>query len=175
VGAEPVGARHATAALWARSLWVHDTIGWFVGRDGRRVTIAAVTGVGGAVELGVTSITLPPGAPLTENHGLGGLFTPGWQAEALPDDYPVDWRERTVPRWTHEGGTLGGHGAIPVEAWDVQVPYWLPVLPALVLPTSAAVGAVRRRRRRVRGCCTACGYDLRGSPGRCPECGAAPV
>lgn len=55
--------------------------------------------------------------------------------------------------------------------FDCAAPAW-PLLVLLVLIT--AVWHLRARRGRVRqraGFCGQCGYDLRGSPERCPECG----
>jgi hypothetical protein len=57
--------------------------------------------------------------------------------------------------------------------WVVAVPYWFIVLPTAVLP---AWWWLRRRKtcaRRAAGRCSGCGYDLRGTPERCPECGTA--
>jgi hypothetical protein len=55
-----------------------------------------------------------------------------------------------------------------------SMPAWPTVAALLVLPLVATVRAarsMRRRRRAARGQCAACGYDLRATPDRCPECG----
>ena len=56
----------------------------------------------------------------------------------------------------------------------VNLPLWMPCLVFVAYPTLAFIrGPLRRYRRRKRGLCVTCGYDLRGSPERCPECGEA--
>ena len=54
------------------------------------------------------------------------------------------------------------------------IPYWFIALGASVLPAVHVRlrSSARRRLRASRGECLGCGYDLRASPDRCPECGA---
>jgi hypothetical protein len=59
-------------------------------------------------------------------------------------------------------------------SYEVYVmPYWVVSLPSSVFPLLWIGRFLRRRSRRKRGLCLHCGYDLRASPGRCPECGEA--
>jgi hypothetical protein len=57
----------------------------------------------------------------------------------------------------------------------LSVAYWVVVLSAAALPAARVArrmirkGRARDRRRGMR--CTRCGYDLRATPDRCPECG----
>src|SRR4051812_3398741 len=55
----------------------------------------------------------------------------------------------------------------------IGVPLWFPsciCLVALII----SVRAWRRRRRDATKVCASCGYDLRATPDRCPECGRVP-
>ena len=65
----------------------------------------------------------------------------------------------------------GFHWMYSVDALELSVPCWL-VSVALSVPLwYPALPSERRRRRRERGLCAECGYDLRASLVRCPECG----
>ena len=56
----------------------------------------------------------------------------------------------------------------------VFVPYWFVVVCAAILPilwVRSSRARDRRIRRRAAGLCVNCGYDLRASGDKCPECG----
>jgi hypothetical protein len=56
----------------------------------------------------------------------------------------------------------------------VVFPHWLASLLSAIIPTVWLVERLRRRRVAGQHCLT-CGYDLRATPDRCPECGAVPA
>ena len=98
------------------------------------------------------------------------------------------WRSvmigRYVPKmlpykWSHWGGfgvvecsittgtaTIGSFKA-------VSIPLWGTLAAASVTSLAWLVAYRLISRRRAIGLCAACGYDLRASEGRCPECGTA--
>ena len=57
--------------------------------------------------------------------------------------------------------------------WEIAfvLPFWMPALVLMTLYAWLAYPVRRRRKRKKLGLCVKCGYDLRGSKDRCPECG----
>jgi hypothetical protein len=55
--------------------------------------------------------------------------------------------------------------------WLLYVPVWLVVAFLMILPIVETSSIWIKRRSRIAGKCATCGYDLRATPDRCPECG----
>lgn len=68
------------------------------------------------------------------------------------------------------------HTERPNWTLAIVVPHWF--VCAILFGVPAVVGLLaprrRERERRLQGLCGYCGYDLRATPERCPECGRAP-
>jgi hypothetical protein len=56
----------------------------------------------------------------------------------------------------------------------IKFPHWSLALLLAMPPALRFRAATRERRIRRAGHCPNCGYDLRATPDRCPECGAVP-
>lgn len=84
---------------------------------------------------------------------------PQWRRVAI-EVGPRDLSESTV-LWSgyahNAAAALVAAMALYSSAWVLRAATWLATL--------------RSRRRLSRGLCVECGYDLRGTRGRCPECG----
>jgi hypothetical protein len=60
-----------------------------------------------------------------------------------------------------------------IDSYSVTVPLWIPLVVCGTYPTIAFIrGPLRRWRRRRKGLCLRCGYNLMGNvSGVCSECG----
>ena len=91
--------------------------------------------------------------------------------------------EETNPSWLglHSSGFTGFHTLWTpsysydknsrFRYWRLAIPFWIPTSLFSIILLPPLVQSCRRRKRRKLGLCVKCGYDLRGSKDRCPECG----
>jgi hypothetical protein len=169
----------ALVALWVRSYWVDDR--WYVYDPpvGVERRLASARGIVGLYRVTWDPQSAPDGVTKSRtqreySHRPGPM---GW-------DGRVDVLRRDAncksagPILGAAFFVTGGQPSWPsYHHWEVMLPYWL----MFALSAGAAAWAAWRpvrewRARRVRpGACRACGYDLRATPERCPECGAVPL
>ncbi|HEY2586610.1 MAG TPA: hypothetical protein VGI81_12675 [Tepidisphaeraceae bacterium] len=104
-----------------------------------------------------------------------GQVEPGWSyfQKSLPRRFRR--HQEDVAGFAAWRGTVRHYVLLlPSPLWGVAVPHWFLFLCTAALPATTGVRWSARRvaRARVRrGLCARCGYDLRASAGRCPECG----
>ncbi|MCC7387315.1 MAG: hypothetical protein IT431_00960 [Phycisphaerales bacterium] len=99
----------------------------------------------------------------------GGAVYVGWSPNAkfLPTAVSEPQREWVWIPYYHEEVTIG----ILVYRW-VSLPLWMFFMLGLALATPAML---HMRGMRFDHICPACGYDITGIGGVCPECGQGPT
>ena len=151
----------ATVGLWVRSYWVSDWLRWWSSDGDIHVSLWANRG----------SFDITWAKNITDRFDyMDGVPNEG--------EFPYWAKERHL-KWRALGFAyyavpyLPGHGFIgepPMPFIESVMPLWSFVVIFGLLPPLRYYFWLKRRRPTP-GHCVKCGYDLRASKDRCPECG----
>ena len=179
----------AACAAWARSYWRGDIIEWRW--HGQTATtfhtyrFAIHVGDGGVYGEWLHKTMTAEQAAIRRVSDYQRQRTERFQ-KSLHTATPPGGRRGWVPADAWGGFFFGrrhvttpsAEGLHAVQSARACAPLW-PAAPLLAAMPAGWLGrrwrARRSRRARDTGLCPSCAYDLRASPERCPECGAAAV
>jgi hypothetical protein len=155
-----------TVGIWMRSLAVEDDI-FVLDKDHQGETFVTIS----LGEVGLSRYQIKSaGFAFSDAFPFHEMFHPPQAIKRYRPELPQVSFQFLGVRW-NEG--------IEQESTALYViaPLWLPAVVTALLPSFFVVRLLearrRRRRRRRFGLCQACGYDMRATPGRCPECGTS--
>jgi hypothetical protein len=175
------------AFMWWRSYRTNDDYGWYNQQwqdwDGQCDALVVCSDSGGLM-FAVLHRKLPlapdhPDKDWRRDNPARSYFK---HYDMPPAGYP--YMAPKFPGWGHWGfGYFAGARTPPIgpmvhDDRHFVVPYWFVCGLLLVLPAAETRRYYRRRREICRNrqyVCPTCGYDLRATPDRCPECGAIPA
>jgi hypothetical protein len=173
----------AASSMWLRSYWRQDAPGVITSRGA--TWLMSSRGKLGVLVLHVRtyqdvwSMTrLDQAADRGSPTELGNLGTLGPDEKKGAAGFGVAHSSLRAGRVTVGAIRFNGDPAgSTVDLRWAFAPYWSIILPAAIAPAARAARRFRRRRAIRPGLCPMCGYDLRATPDRCPECGtnAAPA
>jgi hypothetical protein len=183
----------ALTALWVRGRSTADIFHWTgASRRGQEVTIFErhLTFSGGSAWWWDRTVRTSYGSSddaslivrLADQPSFGHMTRPAFAIRSPREGWT--WlgfegsrRSSAVPTGVSQlsGAVVATAGSD--EMVTLLVPLWSLTAPAAVPPILwlARRGHRRRRRRQRLGLCVACGYDIRATPDRCPECGRSPA
>ena len=176
----------AIGALWMRSYATADRFDW----QAKGGTLLGVLSTSGRLTLcwkwfpenqvlpaGFSHLTFPSSTV----HGADELDV--WighnELNVMANHYACN-SYRTVFEMARLRLQVGGivdatFGPIPppssITSWMLILPHWVAGLLACLAPTVWVRRTIGQWRRAAKGLCLCCGYDLRPSLRRCPECG----
>jgi hypothetical protein len=109
--------------------------------------------------------TCTPGTVRDEPDDAGWSYSR--RDESDENEYP--WR-----LWDFEKLQLPSDAWYNGPVWEGGFAIWPFASASAIAPCIGMLRFWRRKRASELGRCRACGYDLRATPDRCPECGALP-
>jgi hypothetical protein len=155
----------ATMGLWGRSYSCDDTLRHCGGRP-EQAQIFAMRSNSGELDL------IAQSRIITDcKSKRGWSFQTG---QAYSDETAQNIAEHIAinPSFSILGFGYVHYQTPPVPPFrEIWFPHWFPALLFAILPALRLRAILRRRRRNRAGLCPHCGYDLRATPQRCPECG----
>jgi hypothetical protein len=166
----------AGVTLWVRSYWVTDVIEVSPAR-GVQYNLVSRPGLALVSRQTLRGRTSGRFSDFSDDYDRG----PGFSIRTFPGGGRSPFTPEGSPPWLQRLGFdyLSHSESRPVFGTRTFVrivfPCWLPVvLGSLVAAVSLRVFLrdQRRRKREKMGLCITCGYDLRASQERCPECGS---
>jgi hypothetical protein len=168
----------AACVLWWRSYGrVDEAVNFRLDPEGRTWGNASITSADGCVTyswreqgfLNPARRLIPAATDVrVAQHDVGWRLT----SRVAPLPYPGDaWYQRLGFDWMflRQRGRMLWRTTFLVQVPHAALAALLGIGPAVWVVRRAREGRARRRTRR--GRCLQCGYDLRASAERCPECG----
>jgi hypothetical protein len=155
-------------------LWIHSYRNSF---ECRTVWAAANRSIYWLVtsDAGSLTVKISPGWPVDRETGLQSAWAEcrEFETPARIFAYRETARGIDVAKWLEGTDQLFDDEGSSTTCSGVAVVVAYPLIETIVLAAflPALVRRGRRHLRRNRGCCINCGYDMRATPLRCPECG----
>src|SRR4051812_19229388 len=160
----------AVGVLWVRSYRIGTLVGYLAqrGTDGMYHDRYLAQAEGG-IHIVVFRQDVPTapvyGAGLQIVHFAVGPSSPRSSQSSSP----------TRAQWSFAGFSYDQRRNLPAREWsDWTIPHWFLVILTTAIPGVWLYRFIKARRVKRLGLCPTCGYDLRATPQRCPECGAVP-
>jgi hypothetical protein len=177
-----------TTALWIRSYWSADRVSWTrFWYDGTVSRASENPKHFKNWTLYTVVLHSERGGLRLFYHSSGGhdaYFNPqrsGFKMRCEPPSrYPYAGASGIRPAFMRALGGFQLHHEREVDRtsyhrWlNLVAPHWALASVTLLTPLVWAYRYQRLRRRVAKCICAHCGYDLRATPDRCPECGAVP-